>query len=178
MMKYSKLMTSLLICAALLLCSFESASSQRRFKIITISLADVDSAEWDEYGPGHEGDPLSPTQIWMRAAGHINFRFTVDQLPTDKAIVSVKLSSELGTDLQGRVNGNPRYSSDVTLSVNGNDRLTQNVIADDTVGKYYAWNVPASALKKGENTLTFLIKKTARNRNGITFFTPIKIQLR
>jgi len=46
------------------------------------------------------------------------------------------------------------------------------------VGKYYAWKIPIDALKKGENTLTFTIKQDAKNRNGLTIFSPIKIQLR
>lgn len=143
---------------------------------ITIPLNSYSAAEWDEYGVGTD-NPSNPLNVYMRSSGYVAYPFTVSNVAGGNASVSVKLSSELGLKLEGTVNGNPQYSSDVTLYINDREQATQNIMADDKVGRLYTWTVPTSSFKENQsNSLTFRIKKTAQHRNGITIHSPITIQ--
>lgn len=140
--------------------------------VVKIEPNDYINASWDSYGPGHEGDPLNSAQVWMSAVGSISYKFSA---PKSDAILRVRLSSELLPNLQGKVNGNPDYSTDVDLVVNDAELQTQNVIADDQKGTEYAWKL--SSLKR-DNTLKFEVKPSAKHKNGLTIYGPIQVQFK
>lgn len=146
---------------------------------LTIPKSAYSTYKWDEYGIGREGDQREPINIWMRAVGSITYPFSVPKIEGEEATVMVKLSSELGPKVEGTVNGDPKYSSDVVLVVNDVEYISQNVSPDDGQGKFYSWTIPAHTLKVGnENSLSLVIKKDAKHKNGLTIFSPIEIQFK
>lgn len=139
---------------------------------ISISLATATDNVWSDYS-GNEPGNGGPKNLWMRSTGEVSFPFEVKDLKGSSLSFTITLSSELGPDLERKVNGSSEHSSDVTVLVNGVSAGTQNVIADDGVGKKYTFTIPASVVIVGSNKLTLKVDKEATHKNGMTVHTSI-----
>lgn len=142
---------------------------------VSIPMSAFTNGQWSEYGVGYDGSSVSsPKTIWMRSVGEVSFPFELKEVNGKNISFSATLSSELMPDAQRQANGDPNFSSDVTLEVNGQPAGTQNVITDNGIGKKYTWTVPATVMRtETGNVLTFKVAKEATHKNGLTFYSSI-----
>lgn len=143
--------------------------SQVKSNTISIPFTSYTGHQWDVRGATIEMKNSAGVNVWMANTGFI--RYSVDLPEAKNGTVSVLMSSELlpeeelSTDI---------LTSDVTLVVNGKESGTQNVTKDTGMNNQrYIWN---ASFQKGQNSIEFQVKKDARNRHGITIWSPIEIK--
>jgi hypothetical protein len=134
-------------------------------------------ASWNEYNPNVDPSwPGHPGHVFMRAKGTISYVFIVNQAGGRRATVSARLSSELLRVGPDNPATDSAYASDVTLLVNGLEQDTKRVIPDNGIGTEYVWTIPISALKSGENKISFMVKNN-KLANGLCIYSPIQISV-
>ncbi len=150
-----------------------SPTGQSYRQSIALPYRNYSASDWDEYGVGFDPDPRYIC-IYMRKVGYITYTFPLTEIKASTMIVSTRLSSEL----RNTTSSESQFSSDVTLSVNGVEQQTQNVMPDDVVGQDYTWQVSTNLLKpNADNSITLSVKRGARNQNGIAIYSPIQITI-
>jgi hypothetical protein len=134
-------------------------------------------ASWNEYNPNVDPSwPSHPGHAFMRAKGTISYVFIVNQIGGGRATISAKLSSELLKVGPDNPVTDSAYASDVTLLVNGIEQDTKRVIPDNGIGMEYVWTISISALRSGENKISFMVKNN-NLANGLCIYSPIQISV-
>jgi hypothetical protein len=148
------------------------ASTQLAVSSVTLPMDKFNGGGWS-YGPTVELRYGGPVAVWMGGSGEITYPLTITQKPTKPLKITVTLSSELKGD---DINSKKDLTSDVTLSINGQETTTINVMKDnDYAGKPYTWIVPEKPFEVGTNMLTFQVKKGI-HPNGLNVWSPITVQ--
>lgn len=81
----------------------------------------------------------------------------------------VELTARLSANVPWYRDPDNNYS-DVTVKVNGTPLPSQQVVPDDARGERYTWSFPSELLKKGLNTIEFLVEEDAEYPNGICIY--------
>ncbi|ONI86099.1 hypothetical protein ALI22I_25575 [Saccharothrix sp. ALI-22-I] len=150
-----------------------SQADDKRLDVkITPSSYDVAASRWQPDGPGYESrkelyEEMSVTHA--HAYGNSSGRFVYKVPLGEFEGEQVELTARLSADVQWQPDTEDRRT-DVTVIVNGARLPSQRVRPDNGSGAHYTWRFDATALRRGENTIEFLVEQGTEFANGLAIY--------